>query len=106
MDYAVIRYRARPERREENRSLIQRVFGELRETAPPDVRYLVLELEDGTFLHIVATPPGADARSLTGTTAFKAFAAGVGERQEGPPVRLPARVVGQWGMLREDPDDT
>ena len=53
MDYTVIRYRVKENSVDENRSLIRKVFEELEQVDPKGFRYLVLELEDGEFMHIV-----------------------------------------------------
>jgi hypothetical protein len=55
MDYAVVRYGVKQAAIEENRALIAKVFQELDQSAPAALRYLVLELDDGEFVHIVAT---------------------------------------------------
>jgi hypothetical protein len=101
MDYAVIRYQVKKECQGENRVLIQSVFRELHDAAPPELRYMVLELADGTFVHVVGTPAGETARALTETPAFRAFASTLVERQVAPAERWPATIVGNWQMLGE-----
>src|SRR5262252_190748 len=53
MQRMLVRYRAKPEKIEENQRLIGEVFRELHAKSPKDVRYLVLKLSDGTFCHVV-----------------------------------------------------
>ena len=44
MPWMLVRYRAKPEKIEENQRLIEGVFRELQAKSPTDVRYLVLKL--------------------------------------------------------------
>jgi hypothetical protein len=53
MGYKLIRYSVKDTGLEENRALVAKVFEALDETAPQSVRYLVLELDDGEFVHVV-----------------------------------------------------
>ncbi|TIX86427.1 MAG: hypothetical protein E5V24_15820, partial [Mesorhizobium sp.] len=50
MGYKLIRYSVKDTGLEENRALVAKVFEALDETAPKSVRYLVLELDDGTVI--------------------------------------------------------
>ena len=45
-DKVVVRYKVKPERVEENRGLIERVFAELGAVAPQGIRYASFQLED------------------------------------------------------------
>src|SRR5262245_41278778 len=51
MHGTLVRYRAKPERAEENQQLIENVFAELHAKSPEGIRYLALRLGDGTFVH-------------------------------------------------------
>ena len=97
MSFTAIRYRIKPELQDENRARIEDVFAELARQAPDGLRYMALQLEDGTFIHIVDRDSGSDP--FEHNAAFKAFTAGLGGRQDEPTVRQPARVVGQYRML-------
>jgi hypothetical protein len=61
----------------------------------------VLELEDGTFIHIVTPAETGNRDALTGSTAFKAFSSTVEDRQVAPSQRTWARVVGNYRMMAE-----
>ena len=93
-----IRYKTVPDRAEENQRLIEAVFAELRAKSPEGIRYLVLRLDDGTFLHLVAVA-GDDANPITGLETFKSFQKGVKERWIEPPRVSEAAIVGNYGML-------
>lgn len=100
MKRTVIRYRARPERAEENARLIAAVFEELKAQAPDRVRYMALRLADDSFVHFVETA-GDGPSPLPQLAAFRAFQAGIAERCLEPPRALEATVVGAWRMLGE-----
>lgn len=92
-----VRYTAKPEAADENQRLIEQVFEALRAKSP-DVRYMVLRLGDGTFVH-VAMSDGDGPNPLTQLDAFRAFQSGVKERCLEPPKVSEATVVGHYRML-------
>lgn len=97
MQRMLVRYRAKPEKIEENQHLIEGVFRELHAKSPNDVRYLVLRLSDGTFCHLVED----GSKTITGLEAFGAFQRGSKERRIDEPERLEATVIGNYRMLAE-----
>jgi hypothetical protein len=99
MKPTVIRYTTKPEHTQRNTQLVEGVFRELDTAQPEGVRYLVLRLDDGTFIHVVAYE-GEDA-GLTGLRAFQEFVDGGEERRAAPPIRGDATVVGNYRMLAE-----
>lgn len=100
MDYTLIRYSVKDASLAENRALVTKVFEALDEAKPQAVRYLVLELDNGEFIHVVSQDNGTSA--LTGLAAFKAFSAEHAERRSAPVVRSPAKIVGNYRMLAGD----
>ena len=65
MKRTLIRYKAKPDRADENEALIRNVFKELHEKAPEGgTRYAVLRLADGSFVHIVHSEEGEGASGL------------------------------------------
>ena len=82
MGYAVIRYGVKNGSVEENRGLVEKVFEELNRSASAALQYLVLELEDGEFVHLVGEESGASP--LPQLAAFKAFTEHHGERRATP----------------------
>lgn len=99
MEYSVIRYGVKEAGVAENRALIEKVFQELDQSAPDALRYLVLELDDGEFVHVVATAEGAEASPLPRLAAFKAFTDNHAERRSTAVSRSPARIIGNYRML-------
>jgi hypothetical protein len=98
MKRTVVRYTAKPESADENQRLIEAVFREIETQAPDHLRYLVLRLADGTFLHFVERNPEGNA--LASVPAFKAFQHGIKERTVAPPEPSEATIVGNYRMLR------
>jgi len=99
MGYNLIRYGVKDASIAENRALVAKVFEALTETKPQSVCYLVLELENGEFVHLVSLDEGSS--SLTGLDAFKAFSADHAERRSGPLSRSAAKIVGNYRMLAD-----
>jgi hypothetical protein len=91
MSAAVIRYQTKPEAADENQQLIEKVFAELKETAPAGLRYSSFRLADGvTFVHVV------DGEGLTDVQAFQEFQRTFGERLAGDLDRQEAILVGTY----------
>jgi len=97
MTYKLINYTAKPERADENERLIGVVFRELHASKPTDIGYLVLRLEDGTFVHLFASE--REGATLTSLASFQAFQDEIDDRQIGPPQFRGATVVGNYGLL-------
>jgi hypothetical protein len=101
MKRTLVRYRTKPERAAENTHLIEKVFQELRATAPAGVRYLALKLDDGTFVHFSAVETADGTNPVVALEAFQAFQSGVKERCSEPPQVSAAIIVGNYRMLGE-----
>jgi hypothetical protein len=94
-EIVVVRYETRADTAEENRRLVERVFLELNETAPPPLRYATFRLADGvSFVHIALIE--GDDNPLSRSAAFAEFQRGAGDRMVGPPIRTEATVVGSY----------
>jgi quinol monooxygenase YgiN len=97
----LISYTAKPDRAEENRAQIRNVFQALRAAQPAGLSYMVLEAEDGRFLHIVETSDPAALEALRSTPAFRTFTGTVGDRQVAPPTTTAVTLVGRYGILEQ-----
>jgi hypothetical protein len=95
----VVRYQTRPEHTAANQELIEGVFRELAARRPDGVRYLVLRLADGGFLHFVTVETDDGASPLPGLAAFRAFQDGIKERCAEPPQAVEATVIGNYRVL-------
>jgi hypothetical protein len=80
----VVRYRAKPDRIEENEALSRAVFEELREKAPRGVAY-ALFAEGADFLHLFVNLEADDSSAVTDLASFKAYVREVEARCETPP---------------------
>jgi hypothetical protein len=97
----VIRYRTRPDRADENDQAIRKVFEELHVKAPAGLHYLVLRLEDGTFVHFVTLADENAPNPMSGIDAFQAFQKGVRDRWVDQPQSSSATIVGNYRTLGE-----
>ena len=97
MNCNLIRYGVKDTSIAKNRELVAKVFEALDEAKPQSVRYLVLELENGEFVHLVGYDK--DSSELTGLDAFKAFGADHAGRRSTPLARSPAKIIGNYHML-------
>lgn len=101
MGTVVVRYRAKPDRADENQALVEAVFAELNETDPGGVRYATLRLADGTFVHVADSD--VEPNPLGSVAAFARFQQDIGDRCEpghGPHVEE-ATVVGSYRVFDE-----
>ncbi len=81
MKRMIIQYRVKPERADENRQFVQRVFAELHETRPAGVRYATFQHGDGvSFVHLVSVETETGENPLEQSPAFQAFQADVRDR--------------------------
>ncbi|HEY7458114.1 MAG TPA: hypothetical protein VH765_05110 [Xanthobacteraceae bacterium] len=101
MKQMLVRYKTKPDRTEENQRLIQGVFRELQVKSPEGVRYLALKLNDGSFVHFVATETKDGTSPIPALEAFKAFQQGIKERCIEPPQSGDVTVVGNYRMLAD-----
>lgn len=100
MKRTVVRYRTKPGRSEENRTLVEAVFAELHRTTPDGLRYLALRLADDTFLHFVEMDERAGS-VFRDQEAFRGFQADIRDRCVEPPHPEEATIVGNYRMLAE-----
>jgi hypothetical protein len=100
MRVAVVRYKTKPERAEENVAFIEKVFAELNTSQPAGLQYTSLRLADGvSFVHVAFVNTDDDTNPLTATAAFGDFIRDIAERCEEPPVASDATVVGAYGIF-------
>jgi hypothetical protein len=94
----LIQYRVKPGLAEANEAAVGAVFEELRQKAPPGVRYACMKMNDGlSFAHLVEL--SGDANPIVELEAFKRFSAGVKDRADAPPVSRELEVVGDFGFF-------
>lgn len=96
MSHSVIRYTVKPESLDDNRMLVEDLFDDLKAHAPTQISYLVLELDDGEFIHVVEQN---GAHALPAFDKFQAFSKDHAARRATPVVRKQARIVGSYRML-------
>jgi hypothetical protein len=97
----LVRYRAKPDRANENEALSRAVFDELRAKAPDNVAYALFR--DGLdFVHLFINLEADDSSTLTELPSFKAFSRDGAERFEAPPdvTRLGLDLIESYGLAR------
>jgi hypothetical protein len=98
MGSSMIRYKVRPDRADENESLVKAVYEQLARERPEGLHYATFKLPDGvSFMHVVfeTDQPG---RILNEVAAFKAFTADIEDRSEEPPVATELTLIGSYGV--------
>ena len=98
MGSSMIRYKVRPDRADENESLVKAVYELLARERPDGLHYATFKLPDGvSFMHVVfeTDQPG---RILNEVAAFKAFTAAIESRCEEPPVATELTLIGSYGV--------
>lgn len=100
MSTLVVTYQTRPEVADQNQTLVEAVFEQLRDFAPDGITYTCLRLDDDTFIHIADVDPGQNP--LLSLDAFVAFSGAVAERcqPETGPLARSARIVGRYSAVR------
>jgi hypothetical protein len=82
---------------EENQRRVEGVFAELEANKPGNVSYIVLRLEDGSFVHVSFHDHGDDeANPISSTAAFAHFQDAHEERREGAVNQQKATLVGSY----------
>ena len=94
----VTRYAMRSaEAADENQRRVEGVFEELAATKPDTVSYIVLRLEDDSFVHISFHDHGDDeANPIASTAAFAHFQDGHADRRAGGVDQQKAELVGAY----------
>jgi hypothetical protein len=97
MSSTVVRYKTKPERAEENQALVEAVFAELAETAPPGLTYETYRLDDGvSFVHVASIDTDDGSNPLTSAPAFTTFLQGISDRCSEPPIAVNANKIGAY----------
>ena len=101
MKRTLVRYKIKPEQVQENARPIKLVFQELKAKSPDGARYVVLQLDDGTFVHFATVESTDGAHPITSLEAFRAFQSGIKERCMDLPQSGDATILGNYRMVGE-----
>jgi hypothetical protein len=101
MKQTLVRYKIKPDHVQKNAHLIKQVFQELKDKSPDGARYVVLQLDDGTFVHFATVESTDGAHPITSLQAFRAFQNGIKERCMELPQSGDATIVGNYRMVGE-----
>jgi hypothetical protein len=101
MRQVMVRYTVKPDRVEENETLVRAVYDELHRTAPAGLRYATFRLADGvSFVHLAETD--GERNPLADLEAFARFQEAIGERCDQPPVVTELQEIGSYRVLGEE----
>jgi len=96
----MVSYKLKDDRVAENERYVVAVFEALHRSRPPGLRYATFRQADGvSFVHIVSHEEANGSNALTALPEFKAFAEGVKDRCELPPVRVELTEIGSYGFF-------
>lgn len=96
MHFRVVRYTTRSDAADDNEHKVVAVLQELHQRRPEGLKYLVLRLHDGEFLHLAVMADGAFP--LTQLESFGNFRDSGPDRWLGPPASAAAKLVGSYGF--------
>jgi hypothetical protein len=97
MQRVMVRYRLHPDRVAENEALVRAVYEELREVAPPGLRYATFRQHDGvSFVHMATLEDDEAEFPLSSLPAFRRFRADLEERCVEGPDRAELHAVGSF----------
>jgi hypothetical protein len=98
MNTTVVRYRTKPDRADENQTLIEKVFAELHAAKPAGLEYASYRLADRvSFVHVASTDTDDGTNPLTAVPAFADFVREIADRCDEAPDAQDATVVGSYG---------
>jgi len=97
MKHKLVRYKVKPGAVLKNRRPVEAVFDALQAESPKDVGYMVVEVQDGSFVHL-KTDLAEEPFELGDLPAFQAFGRGIIDRCAEPPQSSEARIVGRYGV--------
>ncbi len=98
MSKVLVRYKVKPEKADENVSLVKAVYAELAEKKPEGLRYATFVAEDGvTFFHLASIE--GDSNPLAATEAFAAFQKDLKERCDEPPAPVKLSDVASFNFF-------
>jgi len=100
MRRAIVRYRVRQDRVQENEDYVRKVYVELQRTGPAGLRYATFKAADSpTYFHIVSVETENGNNPLPQTEAFKAFVANIAERCDEPPMTTELEEIGSYNFF-------
>ena len=96
MFVAMVRYRVRPDRVDENVDLLRAVHAQVQALCPDGLRYASFRLDDEvTFVELIVG--GGDGR-LAGLEAFRRYRSTIDERVEAAPELEELNELGSFGL--------
>jgi hypothetical protein len=98
MRQVMVRYKVKPDRVEENESLVRAVYDELARAAPAGLQYATFRLEDGvSFMHLAIQIEDGQT-PLAKLDAFQRFQENIRDRCDEPPAVTDLRMIGSYRL--------
>jgi hypothetical protein len=98
MRQVIVRYKVKPDRVQENETLVRAVYDELRRSEPEGLHYATFRLEDGvSFVHVSSTD--GERNPLSEVEAFRRFQEDIRERCDEPPVVTQLHEIGSYRVF-------
>jgi quinol monooxygenase YgiN len=99
MKQVLINYIVKPERVDENATLIKQVFAQMREEQVKGVKYAAYKMGENVFVHVAQFENEAAHQQFTSLESFKAFRKNMAERQIEKPVTNDIEEIGSFSTI-------
>lgn len=99
MKQVLINYIVKPEKVDENATLIKQVFEQLKETQLRGVKYSAYKMGENVFVHVAQFENEAAHQQFTSLESFKAFRKDMAERQIEKPVTNNIEEIGSFSTM-------
>ena len=99
MKQVLINYIVKPEKVDENATLIKQVFAEMREVKLKGVKYSAYKMGENVFVHVAQFENEVAHQQFTSLESFKAFRKNIAERQIEKPVTNNIEEIGSFSTI-------
>ena len=101
MKQVLINYIVKPEKVDENTTLIRQVFQQMKEEQLKCVKYSAYKMGENIFVHVAQFENEAAHQQFTSLESFKAFRKNIAERQIEKPVTNNIEELGSFSATRD-----
>jgi quinol monooxygenase YgiN len=101
MKQVLINYIVKPEKVNENATLIKQVFTEMREVQLKGVKYSAYKMGENVFVHVAQFESEVAHQQFTSLESFKSFRKNIAERQIEKPVTNNIEEIGSFSTIHD-----
>lgn len=101
MKQVLINYIVKPEKVDENATLINQVFVEMRELKLKGVKYSAYKMSENVFVHVAQFENEVAHQQFTSLESFRAFRKNMAERQIEKPVTNNIEEIGSFSTIHD-----